>query len=415
MGRGFWKAVGPGILFAGAAIGVSHLVQSTRAGALFGLWLLPVVLLAHAAKYPAMVFGPRYAAATGRSLIEAYREQGRHALGLFALIAIGTSFTILAAVTMVTAAVVRTSLGLEGVSVVAIAAGLLVLSALTVACGGFRWLDALLKVLMVLLLAATLVAAGSALPRMEWAAALIVPAGLGLAALPFVVGLVGWMPAPLDITVWHSLWTLDRAKQTGHTPTHQQCRADFDIGYALCAVTACSFLLLGAVLMHQRGVETPEGSAPFVAQLFDLYAEAIGAWVRPVIAVAASAVMLSTTLTVFDALPRTAQTLTSVAMGRERPAVRSRLYWGFTLLISFGAIAIIYTARHSLVPLVHLATTISFVGTPLLAAFNHRAMHSAAVPAAHRPGKAMRRASLACVWLWAGFAVLYVWQLVVGF
>ena len=31
------KRLGPGLLFAGAAIGVSHLVQSTKAGAEFGL------------------------------------------------------------------------------------------------------------------------------------------------------------------------------------------------------------------------------------------------------------------------------------------------------------------------------------------------------------------------------------------
>ncbi len=30
------QSLGPGLLFAGAAIGVSHLVQSTRAGADFG-------------------------------------------------------------------------------------------------------------------------------------------------------------------------------------------------------------------------------------------------------------------------------------------------------------------------------------------------------------------------------------------
>ena len=34
------QKLGPGLLFAGAAIGVSHLVQSTRAGADFGLGLL---------------------------------------------------------------------------------------------------------------------------------------------------------------------------------------------------------------------------------------------------------------------------------------------------------------------------------------------------------------------------------------
>ena len=39
------KNLGPGLLFAGAAIGVSHLVQSTRAGADFGLGLLWALLL----------------------------------------------------------------------------------------------------------------------------------------------------------------------------------------------------------------------------------------------------------------------------------------------------------------------------------------------------------------------------------
>ena len=35
-----WKTLGPGLLMAGAAVGVSHLVQSTRAGAVYGFGLL---------------------------------------------------------------------------------------------------------------------------------------------------------------------------------------------------------------------------------------------------------------------------------------------------------------------------------------------------------------------------------------
>ena len=34
MGQGGWTRLGPGLPFAGAAIGTSHLVQATRAGAL---------------------------------------------------------------------------------------------------------------------------------------------------------------------------------------------------------------------------------------------------------------------------------------------------------------------------------------------------------------------------------------------
>ena len=44
--------LGPGILFASTAIGTSHLVQATRAGADYGFALLWAILAAHVAKYP---------------------------------------------------------------------------------------------------------------------------------------------------------------------------------------------------------------------------------------------------------------------------------------------------------------------------------------------------------------------------
>ena len=61
--KSFLNSLGPGLLFAGAAIGVSHLVQSTKAGAEFGFGLLWALLLVHLFKYPFFQFGPRYAVA----------------------------------------------------------------------------------------------------------------------------------------------------------------------------------------------------------------------------------------------------------------------------------------------------------------------------------------------------------------
>ena len=71
------KKLGPGLLFAGAAIGVSHLVQSTRAGADFGLGLLWALFLVNIFKYPFFQFGPRYAAATGENLLQGYYKLGK--------------------------------------------------------------------------------------------------------------------------------------------------------------------------------------------------------------------------------------------------------------------------------------------------------------------------------------------------
>jgi len=46
------KSLGPGLLWAGAAVGVSHLVQSTRAGAIYGFQLVGIILLINLFKYP---------------------------------------------------------------------------------------------------------------------------------------------------------------------------------------------------------------------------------------------------------------------------------------------------------------------------------------------------------------------------
>ena len=86
------KTLGPGILFASTCIGVSHLVQSTRAGALAGFGLVWAVAAANAAKYPFFEFGSRYASATGTSLIVGYRKLGRWASWGYLFTGLATGF-----------------------------------------------------------------------------------------------------------------------------------------------------------------------------------------------------------------------------------------------------------------------------------------------------------------------------------
>ena len=49
---GILKALGPGLLFAAVSVGVSHVVQSTRAGAGYGFSLMGIIVLALILKYP---------------------------------------------------------------------------------------------------------------------------------------------------------------------------------------------------------------------------------------------------------------------------------------------------------------------------------------------------------------------------
>ena len=108
-----FRKLGPGLLFAGAAIGVSHLVQSTRAGADFGFGLIWALILINLVKYPFFQFGPRYALATGESLLEGYKRMGRGVLITYYVLNLGTMFTIQAAVTAVTAGIAAQLLGID--------------------------------------------------------------------------------------------------------------------------------------------------------------------------------------------------------------------------------------------------------------------------------------------------------------
>ncbi|MGB3828943.1 MAG: hypothetical protein WA962_09220, partial [Ornithinimicrobium sp.] len=76
-------ALGPGILMASAAIGGSHLISSTQAGARFGWQLAAVIIVANLLKYPFFRFGPQYTMESGRSLVQGYADKGRAYLWVF--------------------------------------------------------------------------------------------------------------------------------------------------------------------------------------------------------------------------------------------------------------------------------------------------------------------------------------------
>ncbi|MGB0513857.1 MAG: divalent metal cation transporter, partial [Wenzhouxiangellaceae bacterium] len=149
-------ALGPGLLMAGAAVGVSHLVQSTRAGAEYGLALLALVLLGCAAKYPFLEFGPRYAAATGEHLIAGYQRMGRWPLRIFALLTVSTMLIVLASVTLVTAGLFGALLGLE-YSPSALSFAVLAGCCTVLVVGHYRGLDLIMKIIMAILALTTLV------------------------------------------------------------------------------------------------------------------------------------------------------------------------------------------------------------------------------------------------------------------
>jgi Mn2+/Fe2+ NRAMP family transporter len=411
-------AIGPGLLMAGAAVGVSHLVQSTRAGAEYGTTLLALVVVACILKYPFLEFGPRYAAATGEHLLLGYRRLGRWALGLFVVITVGTMLIIQAGVTIVTAGLAGVVFGLEA-SVTELSAGVLIGCLALLAIGRYRGLDLMMKIIMAVLAVSTVAAVALAAgTQPDWSAlapAANLDAVWTATGFAFVLALLGWMPIPLDVAAWHSLWTLERAEQTGHRPSVRDALTDFRIGYFGATVLAIMFVLLGALMLH-GGEELPASSVAFSARLVDVYAESLGEWSRSIIAVAALTTMVSTTLAVTDAYPRLLRALIEISGvaddGGDREGRHRARYVAALLLISTGALAIIHYFGQQFTALIDFATTLSFLAAPILAWLNLRLLTSEHVPARHRPGRLLRGIAWAGFWFLLAFSVLWLaWRL----
>ena len=226
------KSIGPGILFAGAAIGGSHLIQSTRAGASYGFELLYIVILINLLKYPFFEYGHRYAAATGETLIDGYKKLGRWAVWTFFIMSVFLGIVNTAAVTIVTAGLfghfLKFSTGIMH-SAEFLAGVLLTLTVVILFVGKYSLLDKIVKVLITILSIFTVVAFFMAFAKGSNAApGFTSPEVYNDVGIAFLIALMGWMPAPIELSVWSSIWSKERRKQTKHTATLKESLLDLN-------------------------------------------------------------------------------------------------------------------------------------------------------------------------------------------
>lgn len=380
---------------AGAAVGVSHLVQSTRAGAEYGWLPVVAIVFIHMAKYPFFIAGPRYALATGRSLVQAYRDLGIWALGLFIAFTLCTMWATIAAIVAVTTGIAMYIFGIDWPP--AYAAGVIMaLCASLLLYGKYRVLDRIVRYVVVLLsvatLAAFLLALNSDRPLPTGQAALVWDAAL----LLILVKLMGWMPAPLDLSVWHSIWALEKRGDTDQSFDGRRGRIDFHTGYWGTMVLGILFLGLGVLFYHRSGLHVPEGGVDFSRSLLQVYTTQLGGWAFAVVAVAALATMLSTTLTVMDAIPRSL----AEAYSALKPDAGRALYPAFLVLLVAGAFGLMTLWAPSMMRMVDLAAVLSFCITPVLAFLNYKVMTRRDLP----PGVAFN--TLERLWAVAALAAL---------
>jgi Mn2+/Fe2+ NRAMP family transporter len=403
------KALGPGILFASTCIGVSHLVQSTRAGAVYGFSFLGAIILANIFKYPFFEFASRYTGSTGKSLIDGYAKEGKWVLIFYLLITIPSMFTVTAAVTFVTSGLSSNLFGFEipynGWS------GLLLTFCITVlAIGRYKILDNLLKVVGVVLVITTLTAFIAVLVKGRAPSAPDFTAAepMSIEGIIFLIALMGWMPTAVDISTWTSLWAEAKIKTSGYRPTMKEMLADFNIGYWISAVLAVCFLTLGAFVMYGTGQTFVNSAGGFAGQLIQMFTSSIGQWSYWLISIAAFSAMFSTTITVVDGYARAIQRTTFLLTNKSDSKTESRRSYVFwALLVGVGGYFVVAQFLNNLKQLVDFATIISFVIALPAAYLNYHTIFSKQIPKEDQPKKAMKFLAIAGMVFLGLFTLLF--------
>lgn len=377
-----FKNLGPGLLFAGAAIGVSHLVQSTRAGADFGFGLLWALILVNLFKYPFFQYGPRYAAATGESLIDGYKKLGNWVLIAYFILTFLTMFTIQAAVTIVTAGLAENLFGLTpNLSIWSILITLICLGILLI--GKYKALDKTMKVIISILAFSSIIAVCVAIFKTDHTYSITPQIPEGAVELTFLIAFLGWMPAPLDVSTWHSLWTLEKSKESKIPLDSKKSLLDFNMGYVTTVFLGICFMSLGALVMYHSDEKISSSASVFAKQLISLYTENLGKGAGVFIGIAAFTTMFSTTLTTLDASPRAMAKSSELLSGSNN----KRFYLGWIFLLALGTLIILSYFKTNMITFVKIATVLSFLTAPFYAIANFILVKGKHMPIKKRPSK----------------------------
>ncbi|HUH29523.1 Nramp family divalent metal transporter [Gelidibacter sp.] len=397
-----FKKLGPGLLFAGAAIGVSHLVQSTRAGADFGYGLIWALLLVHIFKYPFFQFAPRYALATGESLLDGYKKMGKGVLIAYFILTFTTMFTIQTTVTIVTAGIASTLFG-NLISSEIWAVIILSICALILIKGKYSFLDQIMKIIVITLTISTIIAVILALNTSPQPLSLTQKLPENTLEIGFLIAFMGWMPAPLDISVWQSLWALEKQKVNKDYDLKSSL-FDFNVGYLATIIIGLGFMALGALVMFQSGSTFSDKAGEFSNQLISMYTKSLGNWSYLIIGIAAFTTMFSTTLTTLDASPRTMARTSELLFGR---LLKHNYLWWIALLI-VGTVSIYFFLGSEMGLLIKVATIISFLTAPFYAIINYRLISSKHMPVEWRPSLRMHILSWLGILFLIGFSIWYL-------
>jgi Mn2+/Fe2+ NRAMP family transporter len=415
------KTLGPGLLFAGTAIGTSHLVLSTRAGAHYGMIFFWIILGTQILKYPFFEFGSRYSSATGNSLLQGFKDQGKWAVILFMLIIFIDMFAVTGAVGAVCGGLLSSTFGLSESPMPVIVGFIFVSTAIMLIIGKYTALDTFMKLISIVLFFTVLISFIAVLVKgpIEATTGLKSPAELVEGAgLALTIGLIGFMPTGMEISVIQSIWAIEKAKVTNYKPTLKESLFDFNLGYIFTTVLALMFVVIGAFTVYGSGQLLEGDAVTFTAKLLEVFTTNLGEWSYYVVAVAAFGTIYGTFIAAWDAFARgfvrgmQVFNFETIEDNKEQQHFLSRYYNIILISIGVGGYLLYYLFTGGMVKILEAATVTLFLTTPIIAFLNLRAITGKNIPDTHKPSKGLLLLAYLGLLMMIVFTIYYLWSLI---
>jgi Mn2+/Fe2+ NRAMP family transporter len=318
-------------------------------------------------------------------------------------------FAIQTAVTIVTAGLAIELFGITN-NITIWATIITIVCLIILLIGKYKFLDNLMKFVIITLTISTLVAVFFASFNLENTLEFTQVFPKEEIGIIFLVTFMGWMPAPLDISIWQSIWTLEKKKKEKKIK-NKDVIFDFNIGYLTTIVLGICFLSLGALVMYGSGEEFSNKGGEFANQLIKLYTTSIGNGAFLIIAIAAFTTMFSTTITCLDASPR-AMKITSKLLGFNK--LDNYTFWILLLTIGTLFIFVFFISEMGLLVIVNIATILSFLTAPFYAIINYILISGEHTPKEYRPSIKLHILSILGIAFLIGFSIWFLvkWDII---
>ncbi len=393
----FIKYLGPGLIASASAIGTSHLVQSTQAGAQYGYQLVLAILMINLLKYPFFEFGSRYASATGENLIQGYARHNFKYIYIYVF----TNFVIccvsISALSMFLSSLFCSTFSIPSVYLPFLSSLFITLNLFLLIKGKYKLLESSMKIMLVVLILCTILVAILTVNQeskiMDYS---IIPIDLNHISLVFVVALFGWMPTLLEGGIWQSIWFQARDKVNQKRTPLKFALIDFNVGYISCALLAILFVYLGANVMYgmildAKPVSFDKMSGIVFSGLFlDSYNRVLPFGIKYLANIGALAAIFSSLITVQDALSRSTQMATYLHKHRYNlndkiENIPNKLCIKTLIYATVVTICIIFFFKNHFRLLLTIAMVMSFMMSPITAFMTHKVIFSKAFPKKYKP------------------------------